>query len=81
MKTVQGDVKPPEWFVDISGLVYHRVNPREIEVTHDMGENSVKVKQWEYEEENFTLEEYNAMDIKQDGYDMAISELIEEGVL
>ncbi|MEG2001849.1 MAG: hypothetical protein RR107_01985 [Clostridia bacterium] len=82
MKTVQGDVRPPEWFVDVSGLVYHRLNPREILVTHDIGNGQTqKVKQWEYEEEYFSLEEYNAMDLPQQAVDNYTLQLIEKGVL
>lgn len=77
MKTVQGDVRPPEWFVDVSGLVYHRLNPRE--VTHDIG--GQKIKQWEYEEEYFSLAEYNAMDLPQQAVDNYTLQLIEKGVL
>ncbi|MEG2116054.1 MAG: hypothetical protein RRZ69_00055 [Clostridia bacterium] len=79
MKTVQGDVRPPEWFVDVSGLVYHRLNPREIEVTHDIG--GQKVKQWEYEEEYLTLAEYNSVDVQQQAVDNYTLQLIEKGVL
>ncbi|MEG1520821.1 MAG: hypothetical protein RR458_07505 [Clostridia bacterium] len=64
----------------MSGLVYHRLNPREILVTHDIG-NGQKIKQWEYEEEYLTLAEYNSVDVQQQAVDNYTLQLIEKGVL